>query len=90
MRGSSCRICKDGLYRYGMNRLDMMSMLNAQDNKCAICNTSLEMFVGRSGGFVDHCHATCKVRGILCNRCNTVVGVIENSDLARILEYIGV
>ena len=90
MRGASCQVCKDGLYRYKMNRLDMVALLESQDKKCATCDKELEMFVGRTGGFVDHCHTTGKVRGVLCNRCNTVVGGIENSDLERMLKYISV
>ena len=90
MRGKTCRVCKDGLYRYKMNRLDMVALLESQDNKCATCDRELEMFVGRKGGFVDHCHTTGRVRGILCNRCNTVVGGIENADLERMLKYIRV
>ena len=90
MSGNECRVCKDGLYRYKLNRLDMVSLLESQDKKCATCDTELEMFVGRKGGFVDHCHTTGKVRGILCNRCNTVIGGIENADLQRMLKYIGV
>ena len=28
---------------------------------------------------VDHCHKTKKVRGLLCNRCNTLLGLIDDS-----------
>lgn len=93
MRGNECRVCKDGLYRYKLNRLDMLKLLDSQNNECKLCNSKLEMFVGRNGGFVDHCHTTGKVRGILCNRCNTVVGGLENKDIGdinKILKYIGV
>lgn len=86
--GSSCRVCKDGLYRYQLNRLDMVALLESQNKQCALCDKELEMFAGRHGGFVDHCHTTGRVRGILCNRCNTVVGGLENADLQRLLKYI--
>lgn len=89
MRGNECRVCKDGLYRYSLNRLDMIALHESQGKKCAVCDTALEMFVGRKGGFIDHCHKTGRVRGILCNRCNTVIGGIENADLQRMLKYIG-
>lgn len=73
-----------------MTRCDMIELLETQDNKCVLCDKGLELFSGRSGGFVDHCHATGKVRGILCNRCNTVVGGLENANIQRLLKYIGV
>lgn len=92
LRGHSCRVCKDGLYRYNMTRNDILALHEAQNCKCALCEKDLEMFVGRSGGFIDHCHTTGKVRSILCNRCNTIVGGLENTEvpLERLLNYLGV
>lgn len=91
MRGNECRVCKDGLYRYKMNRLDMIALHESQDCKCALCDKELKLFIGREGGFIDHCHTTGKVRGVLCNRCNTVVGGLENKNIGidRLLNYIG-
>ena len=89
MRGNECRVCKDGLYRYGMTRVDQVKLHKDQNEQCRLCNTKVEMFIGHKGGFIDHDHKTGKVRGILCNRCNTVVGGFENhSDPKKLLEYI--
>ena len=92
LRGTVCRVCKDGLYRYNMTRNDMLALYESQGCKCALCDKELKMFVGRAGGFIDHCHTTGKVRSILCNRCNTVVGGLENTEipLNRLLKYLGV
>lgn len=91
MRGYACRACKDGLYRYGMTRNDMIALHESQNKQCALCDKEVEMFVGKGrGGFVDHCHETGRVRGILCNRCNTVAGHLESLDAQRFLKYIGV
>lgn len=79
IRGYSCRVCKNGLYRYKMTRLDMISLHEKQNKKCAICEKELELFIDRKGGFIDHCHKTNKVRGILCFSCNTLLGYIENN-----------
>lgn len=73
-----------------MTRLDMIKLHESQERKCVLCDKELELFAGRDGGFIDHCHTTGKVRGILCNRCNTVVGGLENANLQRLLKYIGV
>jgi len=49
------------------------SLLKDQGNKCASC--------GRDGAdsmhghlYIDHCHATDRVRGLLCNQCNIALG----------------
>jgi len=91
IRGNQCRVCKNGLYRYNMTRLDMIKLHEEQDKKCALCDKDVEMFNGSVGGMVDHNHTTGKVRSILCGECNTFVGSIENhKDIEKVLEYIKV
>lgn len=47
-------------------------MLEAQGARCAICHTDKP---GGRGCFpVDHDHATGKVRGLLCDNCNNMLG----------------
>jgi DNA-directed RNA polymerase subunit RPC12/RpoP len=60
----------------------MLALLSAQNNKCAICSKELQLFTGSSGGFVDHCHKTKKIRGILCNKCNTNIGWLEQLSVS--------
>ena len=87
--GKMCRVCKDGLYRYNMTRNDQLKLYEQQNKKCYLCDTELEMFNGHRGGMIDHDHKTDTVRGILCNRCNTVVGGLENhKNVKKLLEYL--
>ncbi len=51
----------------------MNAMLEAQQGKCAICGRDDVPLV------VDHNHATGKVRGMLCNQCNTMIGYCRES-----------
>jgi hypothetical protein len=51
-------------------------MLKDQNDVCAICFKEC-MFGKRLA--VDHCHATGKVRGLLCSRCDTSIGKFEDS-----------
>jgi hypothetical protein len=55
-------------------------MLLDQDYKCAICKISeTEIKHKRNTYFaVDHCHSTGKVRGLLCNNCNCILGFIND------------
>ena len=79
---------KDGLkLKYGLSLDQHQDIVNKQGNRCAICNH--EMVDGRKGRYcrnTDHSHSTGKVRGILCNCCNKVIGyaydditVLENA-----------
>ena len=59
---------------YGITVEQYNDMLDKQKGKCAICT------VKKPGGrtkmfFIDHCHNTGKVRGLLCMRCNTGLGL---------------
>ena len=91
LRGTACRVCKDGLYRYGMTRTEQVALHVAQNKKCKLCDNEVTMFDGHRGGFIDHHHETGKVRGILCNRCNTVVGGLEtHSNIEKLLEYLNI
>jgi hypothetical protein len=45
-------------------------MLELQQGKCAICEKSSDKHL-----FVDHCHTTGKIRGLLCQHCNTLLGM---------------
>lgn len=53
--------------------------------KCKICS-------GKSGSnrlVTDHCHTTGVVRGVLCERCNSWLGVIEGGrDTETRIKYI--
>lgn len=55
--------------KYGVTLVDYDRMFVEQDGACAICRKT------QSRAFdVDHCHATGKVRGLLCTNCNRMVG----------------
>lgn len=63
-------------HRYGITLDDYYEMLDLQGNSCAICYEKAPQ--GRGNGFVvDHCHVSGKVRGILCHKCNTAIGLLQ-------------
>lgn len=69
--------------RYNMSYEDYENLLKKQDNKCAICD-QVSVLV------VDHCHATGKVRGLLCNNCNVSLGLLKDDKeiIKKALEYL--
>ena len=58
------------------------ALLQAQNFRCGICNKHQDEF--KMGLFVDHDHSTGIVRGLLCVRCNSVLGL--SLDSISILE----
>ena len=87
-----CKVCAkdDGLNKkYGISYNQYIQILKTQNNKCAICLTSEPL--GISNSFVvDHCHSTGKIRGLLCNHCNTGLGKLGDTieTLERVLSYL--
>ena len=52
---------------------------------CEICNDEFELTP-----YIDHCHETDKVRGVLCMKCNSALGLFkDNIDiLKKAIKYI--
>lgn len=73
-------------WKYGITIEQRGMMLQSQMWRCAICN---EPFTDAGCAHVDHNHATGKVRGLLCFRCNTALAVIEDREWSiRAEEYL--
>lgn len=73
------------LKKYGLTVEDYEAMLADQDGRCAICRE--RGVPGRSITrvlAVDHCHATGRVRALLCHRCNGALGMV--GDRINVLE----
>ena len=74
-------------FRYGLTARDYADLVRNQNGRCLICRRN-ESETGPL--VVDHCHTAYFVRGLLCNRCNVLVGYIEkNRALLRgVLDYV--
>lgn len=60
--------------KYGLTSDQFEKMKEEQNGVCAICK-------GTNKGkrlFVDHCHSSTRVRGLLCNTCNLAIGLLKN------------
>jgi hypothetical protein len=63
---------------YNLTLEQWQTLLESQFNRCKICKTDSP---GLKGWATDHCHTTGKVRGILCNFCNTGLGLFKDNIL---------
>lgn len=80
------------LRRFGLEPDDLDAMLVSQDFKCACCDDGplLREGKGQWSAHIDHCHTSGNVRGLVCKRCNALLGFIE-SDLRKFglaMEYL--
>lgn len=64
------------LRKLGMTPEDEARLLDAQAGCCAVCKRDGKLF-GRAF-HMDHDHATGRARGLLCGRCNQVLGRCED------------
>ena len=62
---------------YGISLEQFDALWKTQNGKCAMCDFKFK----RHEGSVDHDHQTGKVRGILCRRCNLVLGFAKDDPV---------
>lgn len=83
------------LKRYNLTLEQYDEMLAAQGGVCAVCKQAETSRDGITGSLrrlaVDHCHRTGVVRGLLCWRCNSVLGRVYDSRplLLALFAYLG-
>lgn len=73
---------------YGITLEEYNKMFEDQNGCCAICNEhqlTLNQIL-----YVDHCHESGRVRGLLCLNCNILLGKAKDSEkiLFKAIEYL--
>ena len=73
---------------YGITLDDYNRMFAEQNGCCAIC--SIHQSELKKAFAVDHCHTTGKVRGLLCFKCNTALGLFKDDQdlLNKAIHYL--
>lgn len=68
---------------YGISLEEYERMLRRQDGACAICGNGGKLHV-------DHCHASGRIRGLLCGSCNRALGLFKDNvgNLATAIVYL--
>lgn len=84
--------------KYGLSEADIVALGVRQAWRCGICETSLsqdlmrrphaDKAIGRID--IDHNHTTGLVRGLLCHRCNTAIGLLADdpTQIGRALAWV--
>lgn len=84
-------------YKYGIPLFVFTALLLSQNSVCQICGEpvlpsfrSASVVARKDEACVDHCHATGKVRGILCHICNVSLGKVRDKPevLDRMAAYL--
>ena len=68
---------------YGLSLEQFEAIFKAQNGVCALCRKARKLFV-------DHDHNSKKIRGLLCIRCNTMLGALGDTAQAarRLVRYL--
>lgn len=53
-------------------------MYKAQEGQCCICKEFRDTYHSQGGLYIDHDHKTGEIRGLLCNSCNVMLGLIKD------------
>jgi len=88
-RGKQVRKRARYKFEYGITPEDYERLVLQQNGGCAVCGASS---AGERYGVlqVDHDHRTGRVRGLLCTRCNTQLGILESENFPRLCRYLEV
>ena len=93
---SKCRSCDEHrkwkrfiVRTYKINEEQYYEMLASQNYRCKICNSDQNNSERCGSGklFIDHCHTTKEVRGLLCHKCNLAIGYLDD-DIGRLQKAI--
>lgn len=63
--------------KYKLSQTDYEAMLRDQREVCAICSEAPKT----RPLAVDHCHATGRIRSLLCVRCNSLLGKAQDNPV---------
>jgi len=92
-RCSQCSRDKSLVRRIGITREEKVILFHAQGGLCAICKGYFESKYPDQPSaslYVDHCHDSGEVRGLLCNLCNSSIGKAAHSveTLNKYIKYL--
>jgi len=75
--------------KYGLTLEEFNGMCKAVNYSCEICGTHINE-LSHDTLYVDHCHTTGKIRGLLCNTCNSGISMLQDDEtiMLKAIDYI--
>jgi hypothetical protein len=61
-------------YKYGLTRAEWSRIKKGQNHRCLICRKKTHLVV-------DHDHKTGLIRGLLCKKCNLMLGMAKDNPI---------
>ena len=79
----ACLLLNKRVLRYKITTEDYNNFYKNQNGRCAICREKTPLVI-------DHNHKTGKVRGLLCYKCNSGIGLLQDKviNLVRAVDYL--
>ena len=78
--------------KYGLSLDDYLEMVAKQHGVCAVClQPEISLYKGVVRRLsVDHDHTTNAMRGLLCSKCNTALGLLDEDTvkMQSLIRYI--
>lgn len=76
--------------RYSLTIEEYNRRLVEQHCKCKICGRQHDTSKKRGRLYVDHCHDSLRVRGLLCSACNSAIGYFNHdiSIMEKAIDYL--
>lgn len=77
-------------YEYGITDKERDALIEAQGGKCKLCGKPGHNGKREAKLYVDHCHETGAIRGMLCHKCNGGLGALGDNEegLLKALAYV--
>ena len=75
--------------KYNLSIEDYEALIETQNNSCKVCGTHAKNNI-KGKLYIDHCHTTNKVRGLLCMKCNSALGLLNDDKtlIQNLLDYL--
>jgi len=71
--------------KFKLTEEEYTTLINRSQGLCEVCNTPMG-----DKRCIDHNHSTGEIRGVLCNKCNTALGLVgdNTTTLTKLIQYL--